>query len=54
MGLALSSVRQNLTNYLLDGIRIAAVEHEVIGCGPQRQCKNKHLDHKGGPSSEKD
>jgi hypothetical protein len=41
-------MHQHLTDYLLCGVRKTAVEHEVIGCGRQRQ--NKHSDHKGGPS----
>jgi hypothetical protein len=43
---ALSSVHQELIHYLCGGIHKTAVEHEMIGCGPQRQRKDKHSDHR--------
>jgi hypothetical protein len=44
-GQVLSSVHQNLADYLLCGIRKTAVEHEVISRRSQYQHNNKHADH---------
>jgi hypothetical protein len=44
-------VHQCPNDDLLCGVRKkTAVEHEVIGRGPQSQRKDKHSDHKGGAS----
>jgi hypothetical protein len=43
---ALSRVHQNVTNNLLHGGRIAAMEHEVIGHRSEHQHQKKYADHR--------